>query len=127
MTLYAVHLKSRDADDSADWWVRLVGCEVIERSERADGSLVIRLDAAGTTIAITQHEDAADLPEAPLGRHIGIEHFGLVVEELDALLEKMRANGVEIMTPPSPVPSGMRAFVQAPDRVMLELFEAAHG
>lgn len=52
-----------------------------------------------------------------------VNHIGLVVQGLDALADAMAAEGVELPKGVQRFPDGNYLMVQAPDCVLLELFE----
>ncbi len=52
-----------------------------------------------------------------------INHIGLVVEGLDALADAMATAGIDLPKGVQRFPDGNYLMVQAPDRVLLELFE----
>ena len=127
--LHAIHLKSLDVRKAAAWYREMLGAEVLGEKETDDGLLNIYANLHGVRLVITQHPNADTMPRAPLEPHIGIEHFGLVFDELDPVLKKLSNAGVEILVPPEEgldgpnnVPSRW-AFVRAPDDVRLELGE----
>jgi catechol 2,3-dioxygenase-like lactoylglutathione lyase family enzyme len=58
----------------------------------------------------------------------GINHLALAVDDLDEAVAALKADGVEIVIPPSNVPnaSGDRyAFIRDNERMLVELFKAA--
>lgn len=52
-----------------------------------------------------------------------VNHIGLVIKGLDALAEAMKAAGVSLPKDVQRFPDGNYLMVEAPDRVLLELFE----
>ena len=119
---YRIHLKTRDLAPTVQWYMDHLSATKLEEYERY-GHLNVLLDVNGIEIIITQPSDATNLPSAPPGHHIGLEHFGLVTENLEALLTEMRAKGVEVIELPPPERKGEFAFVRAPDGVRLELVQ----
>jgi extradiol dioxygenase family protein len=127
--LHAIHLKSLDVRKAAAWYSEMLGAKILGEKETECGLLNIYINLHGINLVITQHPDADSMPRAPLEPHIGIEHFGLVFDELDPILEKLSDAGVEILVlpeegldGPNHVPSRW-AFIRAPDDVRLELGE----
>lgn len=127
--LHAIHLKSLDVRKAAAWYSEMLGAEILGEKETDDGLLNIYTNLHGVPLVITQHPNADAMPRAPLEPHIGIEHFGLVFDELDPVLKKLSDAGVEILVPPEDGFDGPNhlpsrwAFVRAPDDVRLELGE----
>ncbi len=118
-----IHLKSRDVQAAAAWYRDFLGAEVIESFENTRGKTV-RTRLQGTAINITQQPDADSLPGVPLEEHIGIEHIGFRVDDLDKTLADMRSRGAEVI---GPVYTGDRNnrwfFLRAPDGVRIEIVQ----
>lgn len=58
----------------------------------------------------------------------GINHFAILVKELDRSVAELAALGVEIVSPPRAVPDGSGdrfAFIHDNERMLIELFEPA--
>jgi catechol 2,3-dioxygenase-like lactoylglutathione lyase family enzyme len=56
-----------------------------------------------------------------------LNHIGLVIENLDALYDAMVDGGVHLPRGVQRFPDGNYLMVEAPDRVLLELFEPNRG
>jgi len=53
---------------------------------------------------------------------VGLEHFGFVVDDLKAMLERLETAGVRIVQPFTEVPGKTRlAYIEGPDGVLIEL------
>jgi len=58
----------------------------------------------------------------------GLDHFGFEVDDMDAAVAQMKANGVHFICEPWTMPSGsMVAFVEAPDHVSVEIIKRPAG
>jgi catechol 2,3-dioxygenase-like lactoylglutathione lyase family enzyme len=58
----------------------------------------------------------------------GVNHFGLVVDDLDGIVGTLTEKGVEIVIAPSPVPNGSGdrfAYIRDNERMLVELFQSA--
>jgi catechol 2,3-dioxygenase-like lactoylglutathione lyase family enzyme len=56
----------------------------------------------------------------------GVNHFGLIVDDLDETVATLAAKGVEIAIPPSAVPNGSGerfAYIRDNERMLVELFQ----
>ena len=54
----------------------------------------------------------------------GLDHFGFEVDDMEGAAARLRANGVHFNCEPWTMPSGSTvAFVEAPDRVSVELIQ----
>jgi catechol 2,3-dioxygenase-like lactoylglutathione lyase family enzyme len=65
------------------------------------------------------HEPNATTPSFP---HYGLEHIGLIVNDVDAAVTELRAKGAEIALGLLTRYPGLRlAFIRGPEGIMIEL------
>ena len=117
-----IHLKAPDVRRTSGWYVENLGAEIIGEAIN-DGVLTLRTDLGGVRVNITAipHESESDGTTDP---HVGLEHFGLETVDLDATLSQLEGRGIRILERPRTLQSGIRiAFVEAPDKVRLELMQ----
>ncbi len=117
-----IHLRSPDPAATAAWYEDKLGAEVI-RSPQADGSTRIDLSLSGQKvfIALAQPGKAAEAPASP---YLGLDHFGLTVDDLDAAVADLKAKGVQFTMDPTTNRPGVRiAFLTAPQNVSIELIQ----
>jgi catechol 2,3-dioxygenase-like lactoylglutathione lyase family enzyme len=118
-----VHLRSPDAEATARWYERMFGAEVI-RSVQSDGRPRIDLNLGGVAVFIAQvppEQIVAPPPQAP---HLGLEHLGLRVEGIDAVVADLKAKGAEFTVEPKTIRPGVRiAFLRGPQNVPIELLD----
>ncbi|HEX8967556.1 MAG TPA: VOC family protein [Chloroflexota bacterium] len=120
-----IHLRTRDPRNTADWYRRMFGAE-IQESVQSDGQPRIDLSINGLTIFLAQVAAGADVPAAPADPHLGLDHFGLRVDDLDAAVGELKRRGATFTTEPRTIRPGVKiAFVQCPDNVRVELLERA--
>jgi lactoylglutathione lyase len=128
MTLYSydhIHLRSRDPRATADFYNRMFGARILE-SVQADGQPRIDLDLNGLTVFIAQVAADANIAAAPADPHLGLDHFGLRVDNLDAAVAELKGRGATFTTEPRTIRPGVKiAFIQCPDNVRVELLERA--
>jgi catechol 2,3-dioxygenase-like lactoylglutathione lyase family enzyme len=118
-----IHLRTRDPRGTADWYARNFGAKVIE-SVQSDGQPRIDLDINGLTVFIAQVPTDAEMAQSPADPHLGLDHFGLRVDNLDAAAAELKQRGVVFTTEPRTIRPGVKiAFVQCPDNVRVELLE----
>ena len=78
------------------------------------------LDLGGTTIELMTYPEAA--PAAPqLGERLGYRMMALEVDDMDAALALLKANGVEASWGPVKRPAYARAEIRDPDGNHIEL------
>jgi len=109
-----VHLKTRDPEETARFYVDTLGARIVGRA--GDGGY--RLELNGLALNITDM-----LKHQTREQKYGIEHIAIDTDELDALVEKLKARGINILE--QTVVSGGRrvCFFEGPDGVQLEFME----
>src|SRR5260370_15042691 len=126
MTVYGydhIHLRTRDPRGTADWYHRMFGARVIE-SVQSDGQPRIDLDINGLTVFIAQVPSDADMSAAPTDPHLGPDHFGLRVDNLDSAVAELKQLRATFTTEPRTIRPGVKiAFVQCPDNVRVDLLQ----
>lgn len=114
-SVHHTHLMATDIDASLEFYRRWFGAEVV-----ADFSYA---GARNVFVAVgTGRLHFYDQPPRSTERN-AINHIGLVVHGLDALADAMEAAGVDLPKGVQRFPDGNYLMVEAPDRVLLELFE----
>lgn len=112
-----LQLCSADAEATAAWFARCLNAEIVRRPGRVDlriGSINLFI----TSLASAQTGRAHD------ERRQGIDHFGVVVEDIDAAFEHLLRCDAEIVEPIKQVRPGVRAcFVRSPGDILVEILE----
>jgi len=117
-----IHLRSPDPAATAQWYQEMLGAEII-RTPQPDGSTRFDLDLTGQKIFIARADPAATgaSPQTP---YMGLDHFGLRVENVDAAVAELKAKGVPFTMEPKTIRPGVRiAFLTAPQDVSIELLQ----
>jgi len=119
-----VHIKSKHPRASAEWWASMFGAKILPEYEF--GSMLFTpVDLDGVTITITGHspEDVTKMADPQPIPYFGLEHVGVLVDDLDAVLARFEEEGREVyVRRPGPKPYEI-AFVAAPDGVTIELLQ----
>jgi glyoxylase I family protein len=112
-----LQLCSADAEATAAWFARCLNAEIVRRPGRVD------LRIGGINLFITSLTSAQSAQ--PHGeRKQGIDHFGVVVDDLDAAFEHLLRCDAEIVEPVKQVRPGVRAcFVRSPGDILVEILE----
>jgi len=123
-TFYHIHLYSRDPMATAQYYHRMFDAKIIE-SAQTDGQRRIDLDINGLAIFILRvPADKTDMPETPAVPHLGLDHFGFRVSNLDEVAAELKRRGAEFAIEPRTIRPGVRiAYIQAPENVRVELVE----
>ncbi len=120
-----LHVRTTDPERTAAFYCENFGASVAARVQ-AGKALRVVLDFMGTKLFV--EEVPAGTPAPPPAPFLGLEHIGLVVDDLDAALAELTARGVQIESGPSSPRPGVRiAFVAVPDGGRLELLERKGG
>jgi catechol 2,3-dioxygenase-like lactoylglutathione lyase family enzyme len=123
-----VHIKSKDPRTTVKWWAEMFGATILPEFEFGT-ILFTPVSLDGVKINITGHaeEEAVGMADPQPIPYFGLEHVGLQVDDLDAVLERFAEDDKEIYVR-RPGPGGYEiAFVEAPDGVTLELLCMADG
>lgn len=134
LTFDHIHIISRTPHDSANWYVRLLGAELVADTV-ARGAPQIFLSLGGMTLVIRGQrpgESPADgTPIADRGdfsshNEWGTDHFGFLYHgDLRALCAELSAQGVEFPVPLKDGVGGrLLCYLSAPDGVSIEMMQA---
>jgi lactoylglutathione lyase len=118
-----LHLVSRDPKAAALYYQKMFDAKIIESIE-PDGKPRIDLNINGLVIFIFPVGSKEDLPDSPIGRYVGLDHFGFRVDNLDETVTELKRRGVEFAVEPFMRRPGLKsAFVRAPENVRIEILE----
>ena len=118
-----IHLRTRDPMGTAQYYQKMFDAKIIE-SIQSDGQPRIDLDINGLTVFIARVAPEATLPDSPVDPHLGLDHFGLRVDNMDEAYAELKRRGAEFTVEPRTIRPGVRiAFVRGPDNVRIELLE----
>ena len=117
-----IHLRSSDPEATAQWYERMLGAEVIRSMQQGKPRVDLKLGGANIFIAPVVPGDGVN--PAPATPYQGLDHFGLCVSGIDAVVADLKAKGVEFTREPTTVRPGVRiAFLRAPQGVSIELLD----
>lgn len=118
-----IHLISPKIEPTKDWYCNVLGGKVTFEGE-FKGNKVYYVDLNGfNIIIIEQLPDEKPLP-ATIQTREGLDHFGVALEDMDAAASELKAKGVKFVVEPMQVRPGLRiAYIEAPDKVRIELSE----
>lgn len=126
MTAFAydhIHLRSPNAEETAQWYERMFGAEII-RSIQSDGRPRIDLNLGGVAVFIAQVPAEQAVGEPPQPPYLGLEHIGLRVKGIDAVVTELKQKGAEFTVEPKTIRPGVRiAFLRGPQNVHIELLD----
>ena len=118
-----MHVRSRDVKKTAEYYRDVFDAKIVE-SIQSDGKPRTDLDLNGLTIFIAAVPPEAATPPAPAQPYVGLDHFGLRVDDMDEAAAELKRRGATFTLEPRTIRPGVRiAFVQAPDNVRIEILE----
>ena len=118
-----IHLRTRDPQGMAQFFHRIFDAKIIE-SVQSDGVARIDLDIDGLRVLIAPVPADADMANSPREPHLGLDHFGFRVDDVDETVAELKRRGADIAVEPRTIRPGVRiAFVRAPDDVRIELLQ----
>ena len=109
-----LHLKTKDPEKTAKFYVDTLGATIVNHNP--NGSY--RLDLHGLSLNVSKFLDTQTREQK-----YGMEHIAIDTDELDALVAKLAAQGINILEQTT-VSGGRRVcFFEGPDGVQLEFLE----
>ena len=126
-----VGMTTSNMDSAVAFYCDLLGLRLALRKANGGGGELAFLDAGGGMLEIVQPATGAvRFRDVPMSE-AGMRHLTLAYGNVDAMVEKLEAAGVEIAERPRDAhnPEMIRrvAFVRDPDGVLVELIERAPG
>lgn len=116
-----IHLRSREPIATAQYFETMFGAKILE-SVQSDGVSRIDLDLNG--LAIFLLPSGPEIPDGPAEPYIGLDHFGLRVDNIEAAAADLRAKGAVFWMEPVQHRPGLKiAFIKAPGDVRIEILE----
>jgi lactoylglutathione lyase len=118
-----VHLRSPDPDATAAYYERMFGATVI-KSVMSNGIERTDMNLGGVMVFIAQTSPDSELSGKAEGSYVGLDHLGLRVSNIDAVVAELKAKGAEFTVEPKTIRPGVRiAFVKGPQNVLIELLD----
>jgi catechol 2,3-dioxygenase-like lactoylglutathione lyase family enzyme len=123
--LHHIHIKTRDPAASAAWWVDMFGGTRLP--DYTFGPMVFTpVEFDGVRLNITTPSPGEDdsIGEVPPLPHLGLEHLGIVTDDLETDMARLREQGLDVDGPREGSGGFTVAFIKTPDGVTLELMQA---
>ena len=117
-----VHLRSPDPEATAQWFEKMLGAQVIRTTQQGQPRIDLKLGGANIFIAPVKAGDGVNAP--PATPYQGLDHFGLAVKDVDAVVADLKKKGVEFtMEPNNPRPGIRICFLRGPQGISIELLD----
>jgi len=121
-----IHLRSPDPEATARFYETMLGAEVVRTVQ--EGKPRIDLKLGGANIFIAPVAPGSGVNPPPVTPYQGLDHFGLSVSGIDAIVAELKAKGVEFTMEPTTIRPGVRiAFLRGPQGVSIELLDRTVG
>ena len=100
----------------------MFGAEIMRTMQQGKPRIDLKLGGANIFIAPVAAGDGVN--PAPTTPYQGLDHFGLTVTGIDAIVAELKAKGVEFTREPTTVRPGVRvSFMRGPEGVSIELLD----
>jgi lactoylglutathione lyase len=117
-----IHLRSPNPEATAAFYERMFGAEVIRTMQQGEPRIDLKVGGANVFILPVVAGDKTNPP--PMSPYQGLDHFGLSVTGIDAVVADLKAKGAEFTMEPNSIRPGIRiAFLRGPEGVSIELLE----
>ena len=117
-----IHLRTADPEGTAQWYERMLGAEVIRTMQQGKPRIDLKLGGANIFIAPVTAESGVNPP--PVTPYQGLDHFGLSVSGIDAIVTDLKAKGAVFTMEPTTIRPGVRiAVLRGPEGVSIELLD----
>ena len=122
ITFDHVHIKTEQCRQAAEWFVEHFGARILYEREQ-EGGRIVRVELCGVHINFTSRRTWEELEPGSVDSRYGLEHIGIGTDDLEGVMSRLTAAGVEVLSPIRTTPRGSKmAFVRAPGDVRVELF-----
>lgn len=88
------------------------------------GAKLYYVNLNGFNLFLIEKLPEGDPLPAAIETRVGVDHFGVAVDDMDAAVTDLKTKGVHFVVEPMQVRPGVRiAYIEAPDKVRIELCE----
>ena len=117
-----VHLRTPDPEATAQWFERMFGAQIMRTTQAGKPRIDIKLGGANIFTAQVEPGDGVNSP--PTTPYQGLDHFGLAVSDIDAIVADLKKKGVEFTREPTvPRPGIKICFLRGPQGISIELLD----
>ena len=112
-----IHLRTADPEATVTWFEKMLGAEIIRSTVNGKPRIDMKLGGANIFIApVAAGEKVNPAPQVP---YQGLDHFGLLVSDIDEIVADLKKKGVQfIKEPHSPRPPSFMSMRGLPFTVL---------
>jgi lactoylglutathione lyase len=122
-----IHFRSEDPRAASAWWKSTFGAAVVQE-RTLGGAPSFTMDLNGMRFQVSGRAEGENPVKSGSEPRYGLDHFGLLVDDMDAAAVDLKAKGVEFICEPWQIRAGVKiAFVKGPDDISIELAERRDG
>jgi len=116
-----VGIKTHDVEKSLDFYTRILGFRILEKVDMVGRSFYF-VGNDETSIEIEDANPGDVRLDSSTG--YGLYHIALIVKDIDALAERLKADGVTFIMEPIQLREDRKiAFIEDPDGVAIQLID----
>ena len=114
-----LHIKCQDQEETAKFYKETFGAREIARVDLR-GAPTIKMDLNGVTINLSGRAPG----ETALYTNFGLAHYGIKVDDVQEMFQKLSAQGFPFIMEPTETGPGVKiAFFRGPSGEVIELLE----
>src|SRR3954469_172840 len=117
-----IHLRTADPEATVSWFEKMLGAEILRSNVNGKPRIDMKLGGANIFIApVAAGEMVNPAPQVP---YQGLDHFGLLVSDIEEIAADLKKKGVQfIKEPHSPRPGIKICFIRGPQDISIELLD----
>ncbi len=118
-----IHFRSEDPQAARLFWEETFGARVMQEGQLG-GAPSFTFDLNGMRFQISGRAEGENPVKGGSEPRYGLDHFGLLVDDMESAATELRDQGVEFICEPWEIRPGVKiAFVKGPDNISIELAE----
>jgi predicted enzyme related to lactoylglutathione lyase len=119
-----VHIITLDPKKLATFYEKAFGAKITSTAIRPNGGVSAVIDLTGARLLIMTPDPAEKRDPDNPQKFLGLEHFGMRTDDIEAALISSVAEGAKIVQDVTQVRPGTRiAYIMAPENTMIEFVE----
>lgn len=118
-----IHFRSEDPHAARKFWEEMFGAKMV-RERELGGAPSFDFDLNGMRFLVSGRAKNEDPVRTSAEPRYGLDHFGLLVDDMDRAAGELRVKGAEFICEPWEIRPGVKiAFIKGPDNISIELAE----